>query len=329
MAGFAFLRLVAVAAVAYVCGLVLASAGAPAAAEWPTETNNYQGLCILTAASGNHFRELLKFIVQMQTVYPCRGLYIYDLGLESDQVQFLNTLNIVRLMHLPMPNNQSYVNSFNAKVFKARAIIHFTDAYREHHQCPVFFYGDTSIRHTRPFDRRVLDEVRRLGLVASAPSKFKQVEFTVPAMYEFFHVDREADFFRSERTSDWLYQVQSGLMIVDASNQTIRRDFMERWAQCCENPDCVSHGEATNLDIRFKRRYNINGTNIFRTNRDDQSAFTFLMDEYFGRGEACQRSVFVDNYLQVSHHGVDPAQVEHTHRQQNMCDGVPGLPPPW
>ena len=40
---------------------------------------------------------------------------------------------------------------------------------------------------------------------------------------------------------------------------------------------------------------------FFRTNRDDQSSFTFLMDEFFNHGILDSRQVFITDYVFVAH----------------------------
>ena len=119
------------------------------------------------------------------------------------------------------------MNKYNAKVFKAPAIYDFMKSKR-------FFYGDSSVRVIKKFDEVIFEEVRSRGIVTERAKHYKNHMYTHPAMFEFFGVDRE------ESIRHWLTQTQSGLMILDSQNETIRDKFFKEWISCSYTPSCIS-----------------------------------------------------------------------------------------
>ena len=66
-------------------------------------------------------------------------------------------------------------------------------------------------------------------------------------------------------------------------------------AACLSPNNYKTHGRGGILDT-FPLK---NGKNVFRTHRDDQSAFTFLVDTLFGRNQASMRKVFLNSYVRA------------------------------
>ena len=104
--------------------------------------------------------------------------------------------------------------------------------------------------------------------MAQAPVKEHQISMTHPKMYPFFGYDREALYHEQNRGKGpgIMKQVQAGLMLVDASNTTMRNTFFKEWADCAANDDCLlpdnitinkSPGHALNI-------HTINGGRVFK-----------------------------------------------------------------
>ena len=60
-------------------------------------------------------------------------------------------------------------------------------------------------------------------------------------MYKFFGIQREP----LHPEHDFA-QTPSGLLLVDATNKTIRDAFFQKWSDCANEPECISpHGVYT------------------------------------------------------------------------------------
>jgi hypothetical protein len=223
-------------------------------------------LCFLSASSQDHYSELEGHIVTLQQLYPCNSLYVYDLGLNKWQLNELHKMSFVKVLKL----NTTRPFVFNyAKIFKAIAMKNFIDMYPSH-KCPLFFYGDSSIRFHSVFNQSVFNEAKRLGIVTSRnvsqPEPY-QIKYTHPNMYKFFNVDRDAEWEYELRTKDFHIQIPSGLMMIDPLNETMKRMFFNRWAACAEIDECIHNGSQTGagMRVRRERQYLLkNGQAIYR-----------------------------------------------------------------
>ena len=238
--------------------------------QYPSVANNYKGLCFVTATTGDHFREILFYLETHFKYYPCMPLYVYDLGeLSKHQRQTLEQIKYVKV--LTYNGKGRPVLERNNKVFKAIMMMQFIEAYGQHHQCRVFFYGDTSIRFTeKKFDDKLFEELKLNGIVASRhlnDTKKSQIAFTHPRMYDFFGVDREASYKEGIATKNPLLQIQSGLMMVDTLNETMKKFFFAKWENCALIPECIHNGTVSGDGLRFLRFHPFllkDGTPIYR-----------------------------------------------------------------
>jgi hypothetical protein len=106
-----------------------------------------------------------------------------------------------------------------------------------------------------------------LGIVTQSPRREDQISLTHPNMFPFFGFDREKLFHEGlGRAGRVMRQTQAGLMLVDASNTTMRDTFFTEWADCAANDDCLIPDK-----IRINKRpgsplaiHNISGHRVFR-----------------------------------------------------------------
>lgn len=240
------------------------NSGPQMAPPYHSVANNLDGLCFVTAMTGpnpnktdqsDHFREVLKFLESHLRVYPCLPVYIIDLGDMTDQQKYtFYQMPYVKIV--PYNGKGQPVLEKNNKVFKAIMMMQFIEAYGEHHSCRVFFYGDTSIRFSKRFDDRAFDELKVRGIVASPAiqnPKFAQISFTQPKMYEYFGVDREASYQRDITSKNPLVQIQSGLILVDILNETMKKNFFARWEMCALIPECIHNGTISGQGMRINK----------------------------------------------------------------------------
>ena len=233
---------------------------------WSLRNHNIsQKLCVVSGCSDDHFDELLPLIFSFQKLYPCQPFYLFDLGLSRERIKFLENLPYVKIFTLL--SKRPYVQYY-AKAWKPTALMQFMDSYDAHHDCPIFLYGDASVRLKRVFDDAAMNELYKRGLIAEAAMNHPQIEFTHPKMYEFFGIDREKSFLQQSQTKGDLIltQTQSGIILIDATNVTIREKFFRRWANCAENPDCISPDQIPSLPgVQPKQtNFTIFGNPVFR-----------------------------------------------------------------
>jgi hypothetical protein len=93
---------------------------------------------------------------------------------------------------------------------------------------------------------------------------------THPGMFPFFGFDRE-EMYRNQNqrkpgAPGIMRQTQAGLMLVDASNTTMRNTFFQEWADCAANDDCLIPGK-----MKINKQvggaialFNISGHRIFK-----------------------------------------------------------------
>ena len=223
-------------------------------------------MCVVSGASADHFDEMLPLILSQQQAYPCSPFYLFDLGLTREQIRLLEEFNYVKVLTLLSP--RPYVE-FRGKAWKPTALLQFIQSYPAHHSCGVFFYGDASVRLVRAFDDIAQEELYRNGLIAEVPIKYPQIEYTHPNMYKYFGVDREKSWDEQHAHGNAvLTQVQSGLILIDATNQTMLERFWRRWAACAEDADCLSPdgivSQPGDRSPKMADNYTLRGTPIFR-----------------------------------------------------------------
>lgn len=323
----------------------------------PAEQRNRE-LCIFTALSSNHYHEYLRALEGIMRFYPCNRVYIYDLGLTPSQLVFLKT-TVPLLTVLKLESKRPYFE-FKACVFKPVALLDIMDGYgyddsgREsedgigdhtqhsssprhfYHQCKDVLYMDTSIRFKSVFDTAAYSELDKTGVLAEQQSAlYSQIEFTHPGMYNWFGVNREKDYedykqhVNTSTAGNRLMQIQAGLMLVNTLNETIRNRLFLPWKECADDKECLSPGGfitqwASEKPLQQFKVYDTQA--VFRAHRDDQSAFTFLMDKNFGHGETTSRRgpTYLNDYVHpVWHSRSNEAKVA---ALANRLQCIPGAP---
>jgi hypothetical protein len=131
----------------------------------------------------------------------------------------------------------------------------------------VFKIWFQSVYMYKRFDKNAIDEVLRLGIVAQLPKlKLTQIEFTAPKMFEYFNVDRMKLFDEQRTSGNVMFQVQAGLLFIDAGNATMKETFFKRWAACANNDDCLIPDDIfiKKTSLHLMKNYSIKGHRVFR-----------------------------------------------------------------
>lgn len=256
-------------------------------------TQRNEELCFFSAASSNHYKELMVFILHFFEMYPCRTLYIYDLGFSEEEVKFLKELPNVHVVELHMPRGYF---EYKACVFKPFMLLDIVDGYGSKHQCKEFFYGDTSIVLRRQFDELAFNELDRVGIVAESPQVYPQIEMTHPGMYEYFGIDRDDSYlsdYEANNSPDShvfrLNQVQAGLQLVSTLNRRMRNEFYVPWMKCAyDNTKCLSPGG-------FKTDYLTDPRDIYKVLNNTVKIFRYVLGNIWRRYQCISQSVSLAN----------------------------------
>jgi hypothetical protein len=170
-------------------------------------------------------------------------IFIYNLGLHQREILSFERFPFLKVLPFPSRGSDSSGNKAlvvrGANAFKGPLIAHFMKQYGSGHSYRFFFYGDSTTYIRSRFDALIFREVLLHGIVAERPINEKQIAFTHPKMYPFFGVDREEEH-RENRRGHPSRQVQSGLIVIDCANRTMRDGFIRRWVACCQNIDCLA-----------------------------------------------------------------------------------------
>jgi len=273
-----------------------------AALDDPTVPPVYAGfkansLCFVHAASSSHYHESLAFIRSVRQQYPCHPLYVYDLGFTATEIKVIQMYGNVHI--LPLNISRPFFE-FKACVFKAPMLQDFMRRYdRGEHSCKLAYYGDAHTLMVYKFNKAAYSELRANGIVAEVPTRYAQFQYTHPDMFPWFGYDREEEV-RQWRGRNGFTQVQAGLLLFDVTNMTVRNNLFNPWAQCCLQAACLS---PNNYETHMAGRKPLqilplaDGSYVMKTHRDDQSAFTFLVDRLFGRGKMSLRHKFLNDYV--------------------------------
>lgn len=199
-------------------------------------------LCFMTAVSSNHFKESLAHVESIRRLYPCSSIYVYDLGMEPSEREVLKRFGNISFLELKM--SRPYVE-FNGKAFKGPMFVDMINRVQAQRvPCGIISYGDAHTMMISKYDSRAITEVQKLGIVVEkAVQKWPQLAMTHPGMFPYFNVDRELEYKRL-RSGNGMFQVQSGLMLIDPTNRTILELLFRPWSACCLDANCLSPGKS-------------------------------------------------------------------------------------
>lgn len=194
-------------------------------------------LCFITATSSNHFLELLAHIKSIKLYYPCNQIFIFNLGLNNNEINILNKISNIKIV--PFDNHGRPFFPYGSTAFKPPLLLDFMRSYGKFHNYRYVFYGDSSIFIRKVFDLNAFHELLTNGIVAESSHGRTQISLTHPKMYKYFDYDREKDY-QDILDGNPLHQIQAGLLLLDCENETMKNKFFEKWVQCANNPDCLT-----------------------------------------------------------------------------------------
>jgi hypothetical protein len=191
-------------------------------------------LCFLNAISSHHYHVFLQSLYSIQSFYPCILIYLYDLGLVYPHKAFLHSLPYLTLLKFHNNHQPYYTNG--VILFKPAMLINFIQNYGQLHHCRYILYGHSNLQIHRVFDSHIFHDLYRHGLVLERELLIYQSNVTSAEMYQFFNKSRGDDIHSPQP----LRQTSSGLMLIDATNQTIKEILLPAWAECITNPLCLN-----------------------------------------------------------------------------------------
>lgn len=207
----------------------------PTSTDSSSSTFIYQNdLCFINAISSHHYHLILGYLYSIQLLYPCIHMYIYDLGLNTQQRAFLNSLPYLTLLKFTNNGHPYYHNG--VILFKPAMILNFIDLYASLHRCRYFFYSHSNAILHKKFDISVWNELLSTGLVVERELKEYQYQVTSPQMYSYFNLSYHHD----RQSVLPIRQIYSGLILIETTNSTLYENIWKKWADCIFNPLCIN-----------------------------------------------------------------------------------------
>lgn len=215
--------------------------------------------CVITGIDESHAEEAHGMILSALRYIPSWKIFVYDLGLYFDTVQYLQKCAQVLAAPTTIPEWALQFERFNHG-FKPWILEDFTSKV----DCSLVMYADASIRFRQTFPKYVLSKQDVLDInlyFIHAPQR----SWTHPDMYKWFS--------RSPSKCT-LQQYQSGSILFRPTSPLWRQVFT-LWRKCAQFKQCLLP------DGAHIRGSNPNGSEYI-AHRDDQSALNFALANVVG-----------------------------------------------
>ena len=229
----------------------------------------YCRLVVLAAFSSNHYDEAQDMLASVQRLLPATKLIVYDLGLTDSQRNQLLTYCNLELRKFDFEKFPSHVKRLGIYAWKPVMLKELA------HQYEVIFYGDASIRLLLPLAEHILPLLSSFPLVVGhAYHQLPIIQVTHDGMASYLN------FSLSRHEMRHFGQIQSGAWVVWL-NHTMRKSFLEPWADCAMHEACISPPGAVWGPCDFKRGQ-YGQSDYIGCHRYDQSAFSLILIREFG-----------------------------------------------
>ncbi|CAH1800063.1 unnamed protein product [Owenia fusiformis] len=150
---------------------------------------NIQDFVFVTAASENHFTESFDLIGSIQTFYPDRNIYYYDLGLDSEQETIIKTMCGVKYRKFNFTGYPKHVSQYLwTCAFKPLIVQEMLTK----HKVGVFWV-DSSIRFKTGGTEKLWEKIKNGNGLMLFLNRFINKNFAVthPGMYDYLPAEEE------------------------------------------------------------------------------------------------------------------------------------------
>ncbi|CAH1774564.1 unnamed protein product [Owenia fusiformis] len=224
-----------------------------------------QNFVFVTASSRNHFNESLELIGGIQTYYPDRDIYYYDIGLEDENVAKIKTMCRVKYRQFDFEAYPPHVSIIKTYAFKPLIIKEMMTEHRV-----GVFWVDSSIRFKTGETETLWEKMKNgNGLVLFINTFINKISaVTHPDMYEFLPADEQE--MRGRTTYG------CGALLI-YNTKFAYEHFFQWFLLCALNAQCIAPvGSRIKCDEESKDR------SAYRNcHRFDQSALNILISNMY------------------------------------------------
>ena len=187
-------------------------------------------LAVVTAFSSDHFNEAQDMIASVQTNMPNIPIYVYDLGLKSNEIKSLLKLCQVRVRTFPFDKYPPHFGKLALnEAWKPIIISELAEEY------DVVLYGDASLRILKPVKNDLLPLLLEFPYIGAPAVRHAVLPTTPPEMYDYLGLNLT----RKEAWKAMPNTIQSTMMCIWAT-KLIQDKFLKYWVDCAMHKECMS-----------------------------------------------------------------------------------------
>ncbi|CAH1774565.1 unnamed protein product, partial [Owenia fusiformis] len=224
-----------------------------------------QNFVFVTASSRNHFNESLDLIGSIQTYYPDRDIYYYDIGLEDENVAKIKTMCRVKYRQFDFEAYPPHVSIIKTYAFKPLIIKEMMTEHRV-----GVFWVDASIRIKTGGTETLWKKMKNGNGLVLFINKFTNRIYAVTHidMYEFLPADEQEMRRRNE--------YGCGALLI-YNTKFAYEHFFKWFVLCALNAECIKpDGSKKQCDEKQK------DISAYRNcHRFDQSALNILISNMY------------------------------------------------
>ena len=233
-------------------------------------------LVVVTGISSNHYNEAQDMLGSVHYFLPDTTIIVYDVGLESEQVQALKELKNVQVRKYEFEANGrtdyrklrhgAGLGCYAWKIFAMDEIS------KEH---KIFMWFDASIRLVKPLTTNgCIQSLNDIPLSACFNHMYsrRMMQFTDEGTVKYFNITRQ-------QMKD-VVGFQAGCLMFKMTKKM--QFIMEKWVDCAYNEECICGTKNTRIKIHCN--FSVpQGTKFFPgCHRYDQAALTWLSAMHLG-----------------------------------------------
>ena len=227
---------------------------------------------VLTAASSNHWKELLDAIASVQNIMPDMKIIVINLGVTIGQAEQLQRLHNVEVQEFPFDSFPPHVQRLETFAWKSLSMRMMLSEYE------VVFYMDSSVRLRRPLVDILIPRVQNFPIKVSN-NKMYDGAFTREEMYEYLQVSRKQV---SKR-----YQKEGGLQLY-RNCSFLHKRILSALIDCALHEECIAPSGSSPYGCDMDKYYEqadvvdtIDQFEYIGCHRFDQSAMTSVLEREF------------------------------------------------
>jgi hypothetical protein len=248
-----------------------------------------ESLVVVTALSSNHFKESMDLFGTLHHFLPNNTIYVYDLGLKKKQIDFLNGLKNVQVIHY---NFTAYPDFRDKRKFlfqpwslglgcytwKFHILYELTKIHK------VIAWFDASIRLLKPLTHNgCIQTLNEFPLSACSRHGRPMIEFATDTMLGYLKIKRE------NRMKE-LYGFESGCVFYKVTDALV--PLLDKLKDCALHRECICGGYVDNWTTCMEvlgKGPPLGVEYLDGCHRYDQAALTLIASQLYGIDRVNQR----------------------------------------